>query len=323
MSSASTVGTGPARCSADRAGPRLARRRPGAQLRADTEQDRRQVGRRCATRRAGRPAVPRVRADRATAGPRRREHRERRRAPRPGRSPGRPELGRERPADRAASASAGHAGPGTVTPDGSTRSAHATSRSPDPPRRTTPTSARYRRSGTAQVQHRVERARGLRGDGLAGHPGQGGERLEPRGHVGGGVGVHGGAPAVVAGVQRGEHLADLGAAALPEHDPVGPHAQRVPDEVGQVRPRPAPSTFACRASSRTTCGCAGRELAGLLDDHEPLVVRDQREQRREQRRLARARRPRDQQVRPRRDERADHRHERGRERPGRDELRRR
>ena len=50
-------------------------------------------------------------------------------------------------------------------------------------------------------------------------------------HVARGVGVAGGQRAVVAGVHGLEHVQRLAAAALPDDDPVGPHAQGVADEL--------------------------------------------------------------------------------------------
>ena len=64
-------------------------------------------------------------------------------------------------------------------------------------------------------------------------PGQGRQGLEAGGHVGGRVGVHRAAAALVPGVHRGQQVGDLGPAHLADHEPVRPHPQRLPDEVGQ------------------------------------------------------------------------------------------
>ena len=63
-----------------------------------------------------------------------------------------------------------------------------------------------------------------------------GERLHARGHLPRRVGVHGARAAVVAGVERGQQVADLGAADLADDQPVGPHPQRLPDQVAQLDP---------------------------------------------------------------------------------------
>ena len=62
----------------------------------------------------------------------------------------------------------------------------------------------------------------------------GGERLHPRGHLLRRVGVHGARAAVVSGVESREQVADLRAADLADDEPVGPHPQRLPDEVAQL-----------------------------------------------------------------------------------------
>ena len=74
------------------------------------------------------------------------------------------------------------------------------------------------------MQHDVEPARGLRGDGGPVHPRERRERLQPGGDHLDVVGVDRREAAVVAGVERHEHLADLRPTALAQHDAVGPHA---------------------------------------------------------------------------------------------------
>ncbi len=69
--------------------------------------------------------------------------------------------------------------------------------------------------------------------------------LEAADRVAGIVGVDGGHAAVVAGVHGLEHVEGLGPAALADDDPVGPHPQRVADQV------------------------AGRDLARALDVGRP------------------------------------------------------
>ena len=80
-----------------------------------------------------------------------------------------------------------------------------------------------------EVHDEVDGRRHLLADGPdgqveAGHQGHG---LEAGQRVAGAVGVDGGERAVVAGVHGLEHVEGLAATALPDDDPVGPHAQGV------------------------------------------------------------------------------------------------
>ena len=59
---------------------------------------------------------------------------------------------------------------------------------------------------------------------------------------------------------------------------------------------PSPSMFGGRASSRSDVALVELELGGVLDRHDPLVVRDRRRERVQERRLARARAARDEHV---------------------------
>ena len=84
-----------------------------------------------------------------------------------------------------------------------------------------------------EVDDQVERRRDLLADRphgqlVAGHQHH---RLDAGERVARRVGVHRGERAVVARVHRLEHVERLRAAALADDDPVGPHAQRVADEV--------------------------------------------------------------------------------------------
>ena len=83
--------------------------------------------------------------------------------------------------------------------------------------------------------------------------------------------------AVVTGVHRLEHVERLAATDLTDDDAVGPHAQRVPDEVADRDLRPCPRCSAGRDSSRTTWGCCSwssaassivriRSSSGMNDD---------------------------------------------------------
>ena len=115
------------------------------------------------------------------------------------------------------------------------------------------------------------------------------------------VGVDRGHRAVVAGVHRLQHVERLAGANLADDDPVGPHAQRVLDQValGDLalaldvrRPRFQPDDMLLLQL----------ELGRILDRHDPLAVVDERRHGVEQGRLARAGAARDQDVaaRPRR-----------------------
>ena len=95
----------------------------------------------------------------------------------------------------------------------------------------------------------------------------------------------------------------------PRHSPTTSRSGRMrsASRSSASRPtRPAPSRFAWRASSETTCGCADGELGDVLDEDDALARRRLAEQRREQRRLARAARSGDEQVATRGDGLAQH-----------------
>src|SRR5207253_959388 len=66
------------------------------------------------------------------------------------------------------------------------------------------------------------------------HPRHQHHGLDPGQGVPGRVGVDGGDRSVVAGVHGLEHVESLAAPALPHHDPVGPHPQRVADQVADA-----------------------------------------------------------------------------------------
>ena len=85
----------------------------------------------------------------------------------------------------------------------------------------------------SHVDHEVDPARELLADRLVRKPDarHQGEGLESAQGVGRRVRVHGRQRAVVAGVERREQVEGFGAAHLADHDPVGPHAQRVAQQV--------------------------------------------------------------------------------------------
>ena len=130
-----------------------------------------------------------------------------------------------------------------------------------------------------------------RGDLLADRPqrqlvaGHEDHRLEAPEHVLGAVGVAGRQRAVVAGRHRLEHVQRLARAALADDDPVGSHVHRVPQ---QVPDRDLALAFEVGRPrlERDDVVLAELELGGVLDRHDPLVVRDERRQDVERRGLA-------------------------------------
>src|SRR6478752_7196454 len=100
-------------------------------------------------------------------------------------------------------------------------------------------------------------------------------RLEPGEHVARAVGVTGRHRAVVAGVHRLEHVQRLAGAALSDDDPVGPHPEGVPDELAD-RNRALAFDVRRAGLQRHDVPLAELELGGVLDRHDPLVVRDER-----------------------------------------------
>src|SRR3954451_19325840 len=123
-------------------------------------------------------------------------------------------------------------------------------------------------------------------------------RLEAGGHVAGAVGVAGGHRAVVARVHGLEHVERLARAALPDDDAIGPHAQRVADELPD-RDRALALDVRRSRLERHHVLLPQLELGGVLDRHDPLVVGDERRQHVERRRLARAGAAGDEDVEPR------------------------
>ena len=147
------------------------------------------------------------------------------------------------------------------------------------------------------VHEQVERRRDVLADRaqrqvVAGHHHH---RLDAVEAVTGRVRVHRGERPVVARVHRLEHVERLGAAHLADDDPVGAHAQRVAHEVAD---RDVALALDVRRASLEAehVALVERELGGVLDRHDPLVVRDRRRERVQQRRLARARAARDEHV---------------------------
>ena len=115
------------------------------------------------------------------------------------------------------------------------------------------------------------------------------------------VGVHRARAAVVAGVERGEQVDDLAAAHLADHDPVGPHPQRLPDQVAHGHLADA-LDVGVAGDELDQMRMPGRELGRVLDADDAFVGRDGAQRRRQQRRLARARSAGDEEGQPRRDD---------------------
>ena len=144
--------------------------------------------------------------------------------------------------------------------------ARQSSRMPAPPAtRTTSLTDSTTRSAVRQprlVHHHVQRARHLLADRRVrqAHPGHQRQRLDPPQRVRGRVRVHGRQRAVVAGVQRLEHVERLRAAHLADHDPVGPHPQRVHARAAGSSPRRGPrrSRAATRAAPHAAAAAAAR-----------------------------------------------------------------
>src|SRR6185312_7665118 len=120
-----------------------------------------------------------------------------------------------------------------------------------------------------------------RGDLLADRPqgqvdaGHQHHRLEAREHVARRVGVARRHRTVVAGVHGLEHVQGLAGTALPDDDPVRPHAQGVADELAD-RDRALPLDVGGAGLERDDVLLAELQLGGVLDRDDALVVRDER-----------------------------------------------
>ena len=145
-------------------------------------------------------------------------------------------------------------------------------------------------------------------------------RLEAVESVAGRVRMHGRERALVARVHRLEHVERLGAANLADDDPVGPHPERVPDEIADrdlplaldvLRPRLEPEHVPL----------VELELGRVLDRDDPVAVGHRLGKGVQERRLARAGSARDQDVQLRLDAALEERGRLLRERPDLDQLR--
>ena len=150
-------------------------------------------------------------------------------------------------------------------------------------------------------------------------PGHEHHGLEPGQRVAGRVGVDGRDRAVVAGVHGLEHVEGLGPADLADDDAVGPHAQRVADEVADAD---LASTFDVGrpALEADHVALAELELDRVLDGDDALGVGHERRQHVEQRRLAGAGPAGHEDVQPAADAGRDQLGDRRRERPEPDQV---
>ena len=112
------------------------------------------------------------------------------------------------------------------------------------------------------------------------------ERFESRRHVGRFVGVNRAAPTLMAGVERGEQVDHFTASHLTDDEPVGSHAQRLPDEVADGDRARAFDVGRSRFESYDV-GMLGSQLRGILDEEHAMPRLGKPEQGREQCRLAR------------------------------------
>ncbi len=147
------------------------------------------------------------------------------------------------------------------------------------------------------------------------------EQLESRERVGGRSGVERRQCAIVPGGERLEERGGLARRAdLADDDPVGPHPERVRDEVSLPDSRAVASRHALEVDD---VRMREHELVGVLDDHEPLVRRDRRRERAEERALAGAGRAAHEEIRPCGDRAREERRRGGRQASARDPRRRR
>ena len=121
----------------------------------------------------------------------------------------------------------------------------------------------------------IEGADRLPRDGIDRHAGERAEGLEPGRHVGERVRVQRSRAAVVTGVQRAEQLAQLGAAALPDDEAVGPHPKRLPHQ--PVQPDASrPVEIRLPGLEGDDVRVRDAQLGDILDDHDALVARRRR-----------------------------------------------
>ena len=86
------------------------------------------------------------------------------------------------------------------------------------------------------------------------------QRLEPGGYFGGAVRVHGARSTVVPSVERAEQVDDLGTPDLTDDDPIGPHPERLADQLTDRNLARAFDIGGAR-NQVTRCGCGGASSA--------------------------------------------------------------
>ncbi len=176
---------------------------------------------------------------------------------------------------------------------------------------TTPSALTCRTApSTRDVDDDPDRLAQLGVDGRPRHPRQGAQRLEPRRHLLGPVGVHRAHASLVPGVEGGEELTDLRPADLADDEAVGTHPQGLPDEVDEGHAADA-LDVGSPALEPDHVRVPGVELADVLDDDDALVHGALRQQPREDRRLADPRATGDDEGHARRDDGPQGRHELG------------
>ena len=93
-------------------------------------------------------------------------------------------------------------------------------------------------------------------------------------HLAGAVGVNGGHRAVVAGIHGLDHVEGLGPAAFAHHDPIGPHAQGIFDQVAH-RVFARPFDVGRLGFQRDDVLLVQPQLGGVFDGNDPLFEGDE------------------------------------------------
>jgi hypothetical protein len=135
------------------------------------------------------------------------------------------------------------------------------------------------------VQHHMHGGGELAVQRVARHASQSGQRLQPRGNLGGRVRVQGAGTTLVAGVECGEQLAHLRPPYLPDHQAVRAHPQRLAHQVAQ-RHLAGALDVGLPGGQPDDMRVTRRQLGGLLDAHDPFACRHAAQQRGEQGGLA-------------------------------------
>ena len=141
-------------------------------------------------------------------------------------------------------------------------------------------------SGPFHVDHGVQGTDRLQAHCIRGHAGQSPQCRQPGGDGGRGVGVDRPAPAGVTGVHGRQQIPDFRAPALPHNQPVGTHAQGLPDELAQIHHSPA-LKVPVPGLQGDDMRVDGVQLGCVFDQDESFARLTQAKQRGEKRRLAR------------------------------------